>query len=103
MERQQKLQKIVEQASKFEVLQSNVNWDFFRKYMESARDRYLATTKLPGNRDNHLTLARALEGYDAINNILEGFDRTINEGVKARKELTEETDATRTKSGRPVR
>lgn len=91
-QKRQQRQLLVEQAGRFETLKNHPDWDYFWKWVELARNGYEARLKSPNNRADHIELVRAGEGYDALNNILTQFEKTITDGIKARVELAKDTD-----------
>jgi hypothetical protein len=82
-----RLEGVVQQADKFGSLALHPQWEYYRKWAELARDQYFKRAHDPNSRESHVELARALEGYDAINNLLEGFDGVIQRGTEARIKL----------------
>lgn len=79
----------MEQSAKFENLSQHPEWEYYQAWVDKARKAYLAKALSHENRDSHISLARALEGYDAVNNILEKFNGAITAGAKARRDLAE--------------
>jgi hypothetical protein len=81
------LERAIEQGETFSVLSGSPAWPLFRSWMEQARDDYERLVHATETRQSHVNIARALEGYDALNNVLVGFDRAIANLPKRREEL----------------
>lgn len=85
-ERQQK-DKALKQGEAFQRLTLHPDWAYFRGFLEAAQSAYERKVHQEANRADHIALARALEGYDAIANALTGFDRAIEQIPKLRDQL----------------
>lgn len=96
MDPRERLRKEVqlEQGHAFERLSSHGDWVTFRIWMERARNDYDNLLKHPDERNNGTSMARWAEGYDALNNILENFDRVMRKVPELTRELEEADSGT---------
>lgn len=81
------LEQARQQAISFQSLSRNSEWPLFREWAEKARADYDAKAHDPNIRHDHVALARALQGYDALNDLLTNFDKAINGLPKLNEQL----------------
>lgn len=82
-----RLEKERDQGQAFKRLSMHGDWEYFRKWVELAREGYDRKIHAQDSRADHVTLARALEGYDAIDNLLSNFDRAVSNIPKNQEKL----------------
>lgn len=80
----------LEQGHTFVRLTSHGDWPAFRMWLEKARGTYEDLLHNPNERTDGVNMARWAEGYDAINNILQNMQTSMNKIVPLTKELENE-------------
>lgn len=81
------IQKGIDQGVAFENLSMHPHWADFWTWLEDAAGAYERKVHSQVTRADHIALVRALEGYDALANLIKNFDLAVRQLPELRQKL----------------